>query len=79
VEARQQRLTSFPQEIAMDGKSSAFLIRPLVVIALVAATLTPTILGRDAGVDPTATQVSRDRAGSAPIVLAQRCFNGRCF
>jgi hypothetical protein len=63
----------------MDGKSSAFLIRPLVVIALVAATLTPSVRGHDAAADAVADQVSRDRAGFAPIILAQRCFNGRCF
>jgi hypothetical protein len=64
----------------MDGKSSAYLIRPLVVITLVAATLNLSARGHDAAADAIADQVSGDRAGSAPITLAQgRCFNGRCY
>jgi hypothetical protein len=64
----------------MNGKSSAFLIRPLVLIALIATTLTPSVRGRNAAADAIADQVSADRAPSAPIVLAQgRCFNGKCF
>jgi hypothetical protein len=60
--------------MSMNRKSSV-----LVVIAIIAATLAPTVRGHNA----TATipdQISTDRAGDAPIVLAQgRCFNGRCF
>jgi hypothetical protein len=64
----------------MDGKSSGSFTRPLAVIALLAATLTPAVRGHDAGADAIADQLSGDRASSAPIVLAQgRCFNGRCF
>jgi hypothetical protein len=63
----------------MDGKSSASLFRPLVVIALVAATCVPSVRSGDATADAVANELSTDRAVSAPIVLAQRCFNGRCF
>jgi hypothetical protein len=58
----------------MDRKSSV-----LVMIMLVAATLVGTGRGDDASVT-VPDQMSRDRAASAPVVLAQgRCFNGRCF
>jgi hypothetical protein len=58
----------------MDKKSSV-----LVMITLVAATLVATGRGDDASVT-IPDQMSRDRAASAPVVLAQgRCFNGRCF
>jgi hypothetical protein len=67
------------QEIAMDGKSSASLLRPLVAIALVAVTCIPSVRTGDATLDAVANELSTDRAASAPIVLAQRCFNGRCF
>jgi hypothetical protein len=63
----------------MDGKSSTSLIRPLVVVALIAATFTPSVRSGDTAVDAIADQARADRAASAPIVLAQRCFNGRCF
>ena len=63
----------------MDGKSSAYLIRPLLMIALVAATLNPLVGGHDPAADAIADQLRTDRAGSAPIILAQRCYNGRCY
>jgi hypothetical protein len=63
----------------MFGKSSAILIRPLVMIALVAATLNPLVGGHDPAADAVAGQLSTDRAGSAPTVLAQRCYNGHCY
>jgi hypothetical protein len=69
-----------PQEIAMNGKSSAILIHPMVVIAVVAAMLTPSVCGPDAAAGPSADQAGTDRAGSAPVIVAQgRCFNGKCF
>ncbi len=59
----------------MDRKSSV-----LVVITILAATLTPTVRGNNAATVTIPDQISRDRAGNTPIVLAQgRCFNGRCF
>jgi hypothetical protein len=49
------------------------------MITLVAATLVATGRGDDASVT-IPDQMSRDRAASAPVILAQgRCFNGRCF
>jgi hypothetical protein len=63
----------------MDGKSSASFTRPLAVIALLAAALIPSVCGHDPAADAIADQLSGDRASSAPIVIAQRCFNGRCF
>jgi hypothetical protein len=68
-----------PWEIVMDRKSSALAIRPLVVVALVWATLITTVRSYDAAV-AIPDQVTRDQLTSAPIILAQgRCFNGRCF
>lgn len=64
----------------MDPKSSGFAIRPLAVIALVAATLAPTIGGEHAATVTIPDQTIGDRAVSAPTILAQgRCFNGRCY
>jgi hypothetical protein len=61
-------------EMSMDRKSSV-----LVMVTLVAVTLVATGRGDDASVT-IPDQMSRDRAASAPVVLAQgRCFNGRCF
>jgi hypothetical protein len=61
--------------MSMNRKSSV-----LVVIAIIAATLAPTVRGHNAATATIPDQISTDRAGDAPIVLAQgRCFNGRCF
>ncbi len=63
----------------MDGKSSASLFRPLAVIAFVAATCIPSVRSGDATAEAVANQLITDRAASAPVIMAQRCFNGRCF
>jgi hypothetical protein len=61
--------------MSMNRKSSV-----LVVITIVAATFAPTARGDNAGTVTIPDQISTDRAGDVPIVLAQgRCFNGRCF
>jgi hypothetical protein len=66
----------------MDRNSSGVAIASTLVIAIVSATtmLAPTFRGDDPFAVTTPEQMSKDRANTTPIVLAQgRCFNGRCF
>jgi hypothetical protein len=64
----------------MHGKSSSPVIRSLVMIVLVAATLAPTIRGHEVDAAPAQNQTTRNQAGSPPLILAQgRCFNGVCY
>ena len=64
----------------MDMKSSALLMRSLVVVAVTAAASVPTVRNHDAGATTISNQARTDQSASAPIVVAQgRCFNGRCY
>jgi hypothetical protein len=73
------------EEIAMDGKSSAFAIRTLLRIAflgivVIAVTVVPTALNNETDAAKSSNLANAQRPASAPIVVAQgRCFNGRCF
>lgn len=60
----------------MDRKSFFLVVTTLVF----ATTLLPTVRGEDGASVAAFKESAGDRAGSAPIILAQgRCFNGRCF
>jgi hypothetical protein len=64
----------------MHGKSEGAVIRSLLMIAFVVATLVPAIRGHDVDAAPAQDQTARIQAGSAPLILAQgRCFNGVCY
>jgi hypothetical protein len=64
----------------MALKSSALLMRSLVVVASVAAASVPTVRNHDAGAATVSNQTRTDQPVSAPIVVAQgRCYNGRCY
>ena len=64
----------------MDLKSSALLMRSLVVVAFIAAASVPTVRNHDAVAETISNQARTDQSASAPIVVAQgRCFNGRCY
>jgi hypothetical protein len=64
----------------MALKSSALLMRSLVVVASIAAASVPTVRDHDAGAATISNQTRTDRPAVAPIIVAQgRCFNGRCY
>jgi hypothetical protein len=64
----------------MALKSSAFLMRSLVVVASIAAASVPTVRNHDAGAATVSNQAGTGQPASAPIVVAQgRCYNGRCY
>jgi hypothetical protein len=64
----------------MDLKSSASLMRSLVVVAFIAEASVPTVRNHDAGAATISNKARTDQSASAPIVVAQgRCFNGRCY
>jgi hypothetical protein len=64
----------------MDMKSSALLMRSLVVVALVAVAAVPTVRNHDADRATIFNQTRTDQSASAPTVVAQgRCYNGRCY
>jgi hypothetical protein len=61
-------------------KSSALLMRSLVVVACIAAASVPTVHNHDAGAATISNHARTDQSASASIVVAQgRCFNGRCY
>jgi hypothetical protein len=64
----------------MALKSSALLMRSLVVAASVAASSVPTVRNHDAGAATISNPAKMDQPASAPIIVAQgRCYNGRCY
>jgi hypothetical protein len=68
------------QEVAMGWKSSSIAIRSLAVVALLAAVLVLVVHAAGATAVAPRDQISKSRAVSAPIILAQgRCYNGRCY
>jgi hypothetical protein len=80
TQTRQAKANRSPREVFMVLKSSALLMRSLVVAAFIAATSVPTVRNYDAGAATIPNQARTDQSASAPIVVAQgRCFNGRCY
>jgi hypothetical protein len=70
----------FSREIVMTLKSSALLMRSIVVVASIAAASVPTHRDHDAGAATISNQTRTGQPASAPIVVAQgRCYNGRCY
>jgi hypothetical protein len=64
----------------MALKSSALLMRSLVVVASIAAASVPTARNHNAGAATISNQTRTDQSASAPIIVAQgRCYNGRCY
>jgi hypothetical protein len=64
----------------MNRKSHVSAIRSLVMIALVATTITPAVNDHDVKAAQAQDQMSRTSVVAPPMVLAQgRCFNGRCY
>jgi hypothetical protein len=64
----------------MDLKSSALLMRSLVVIASIAAASVSTVHNHDAGGPTIPNRARADQPVSAPTVVAQgRCYNRRCY
>ncbi|HEU0084263.1 MAG TPA: hypothetical protein VFQ87_15485 [Bradyrhizobium sp.] len=64
----------------MAWKSSALLMRSLIVVAAVSTASVPAVPDRDAGPASISGQATSDQPGSAPLIVAQgRCYNGRCY
>jgi hypothetical protein len=80
AETRQAKANRSSREIVMTLKSSALVMRSLVVAAFVAAASVPAVRDHDGGAATISNQTRTDQAASAPIVVAQgRCYNGRCY
>jgi hypothetical protein len=64
----------------MGRTSSAFAVRSLLAITLVAAALAPHTSRHEGAAVKTTDQTTSEQPSPSPIVMAQgRCFNGRCF
>ena len=64
----------------MKLKSSALLLRSLVVLASITVASVPTVRNQDTAAATISNQARADQPASALIVVAQgRCFNGRCY